>query len=561
MLLRPRQQVFVSKNVEALMAYGNTLGVAPTGGGKAIMLSAVIRELIKCNPDLKACVIAHRDELTYQNLDKFKRVNPDIATSIVDSRSKSWDGQVTFAMVQTLSKEHNLIQMPLLDLIVVDEAHHITADSYISILNHAIDLNPEVKIFGVTATPSRGDRSSLGQVFNNCGDQITLGELVFSGNLVRPRTFVIDTGNAQQKLKALRTRSGGDYSETEVASILDSEPQNSEVVRHWKEKAGDRKTVVFCSNSTHAKHVFRAYLDAGIKTGIVTCNSSYSEREAVLNDLKCDRIQVIINVAVLTEGWDYPPISCVVLLRQSSYKSTMLQMIGRGLRTVDPDIYPNVIKRDCIILDFGISSIIHGFPEQSICLNKHEQGVRICPACKQRIAKGSDECPLCGSDFEMKYYDGNKTKGQEAKTILENFKMAELNLLAHSNFSWTKLDKNSQIATGFSSWVYIYKKDDVWVAVGGAKKDEPELFIPAKILYQGGKLEALAAGNDFLCCFEDEEAAKKTASWRTEKPTEKQLCYLPKKYKRVNDLTKGDASAIIAYSLKVKPILELMEVL
>jgi hypothetical protein len=239
----------------------------------------------------------------------------------------------------------------------------------------------------------------------------------------------------------------------------------------------------------------------------------------------------------------------------------MLQMIGRGLRTVDPDIYPNVIKRDCIILDFGISSIIHGFPEQSICLNEHEQGFKICPACSQRIAKGSDECPLCGSDFQMKYYDGTKTKGQEAKNVLENFKMAELNLLTHSNFSWTKLDKKSQIATGFSSWVYIYKKDDVWVTVGGAQKDEPESFIPAKIVYQGGKLEALAAGNDFLCCFEDEEAAKKTASWRTERPTEKQLRYLPKKYKRVNDLTRGDVSAIIAYSLKVKPILELMGVL
>jgi DNA repair protein RadD len=561
MLLRPRQQVFVSKNVEALMEYGNTLGVAPTGAGKTLCFSAVIRELIKYNPDLKTCVIAHRDELTYQNLDKFKKVNPNISTSVIDSRSKSWDGQVTFAMVQTLSKEHNLKEMPPLDLIVVDEAHHITADSYISILNHAIDLNPEVKIFGVTATPSRGDRSSLGQVFNNCGDQITLGELVFSGNLVRPKTFVIDMGNTQEKLKALRTRSGGDYSETEVASILDSNPLNSEVIRHWREKAGDRKTVVFCSNSTHAKHVFRAYLDAGIKTGIVTCNSSYSEREAVLNDLKCDKIQVIINVAVLTEGWDYPPISCVVLLRQSSYKSTMLQMIGRGLRTVDPDIYPNVIKRDCIILDFGISSIIHGFPEQSICLNENEQGFRICPACRQRIAKGSDECPLCGSNFEIKYYDGNKTKGQEAKNVLENFKMAELNLLAHSNFSWTKLDKKSQIATGFSSWVYICKKDGVWVAVGGAKKDELESFIPTKIVYQGEKLEALAAGNDFLCCFEDEEAAKKTASWRTEKPTEKQLNYLPKKYKKVNDLTRGDASAIIAYSLRAKPKLEQLGVL
>jgi DNA repair protein RadD len=96
-LLRERQKEFVQKNIAALMTHGNTLGVAPTGAGKTICLSAVIGELIKHTPNLKACVLAHRDELTYQNESKFKLVNPTISTSILDSRTKSWDGQVTFA--------------------------------------------------------------------------------------------------------------------------------------------------------------------------------------------------------------------------------------------------------------------------------------------------------------------------------------------------------------------------------------------------------------------------------------------------------------------------------
>lgn len=548
MLLRERQKEFVDKSVAALIDHGNTLGVAPTGAGKTVCLSAVIRELIKHNPNLKVCVLAHRDELIYQNENKFKLVNPTISTSILDSRTKSWDGQVVFAMVQTLSRENNLKTMPKLDLLVIDEAHHITAESYINILNQAIDMNSRVKIFGVTATPARGDKSSLGKVFNNCADQIKLSELILSGHLVRPRTWIIDTGETQEKLQALKIKATGDYSEEEVASILDTEPLNSEVVRHWQEKAGDRKTVVFCSNSIHAKNVVSAYKLAGVKTGVVTCDTSFAERESVLEALKCGEIQVIVNVAVLTEGWDFPPISCVVLLRSSSYKSTMIQMIGRGLRTIDPDIYPDVIKQDCVVLDFGISSILHGSLEQSIDLNSKNEGFRICPCCKQRIVKGVPECPLCSTDLSLEYTRSEELK---SKKIIENFVMAEIDLLKRSNFSWTDLRKENgaMIAAGFNSWCCVFEKDSIWIAVGGGKSDKEESKIPTKVVYQGGKLEAIAAANDFLHLFEDEDTARKTASWRKLLPSEAQRNYLPDEFKKDDLLTRGDAAAIIAYSL------------
>ncbi|NPB73705.1 helicase, partial [Shigella sonnei] len=79
-----------------------------------------------------------------------------------------------------------------------------------------------------------------------------------------------------------------------------------------------------------------------------------------LADYEAGDIHVIVNVAVLTEGWDHPPTSCVVLLRPSSYKSTMIQMVGRGLRTVDPEEHPGIVKTDCVVLDFGTSSLTHG---------------------------------------------------------------------------------------------------------------------------------------------------------------------------------------------------------
>jgi DNA repair protein RadD len=559
MLLRSRQQEFVDKCMVALADNDNTLGVAPTGAGKTIMLSKVIGNFYEQNPNLRACVLAHRDELTAQNEEKFKWVNPAISTSIVDSYGKSWDGQVTFAMVQTLSRENNLEEMPPVDLLVIDEAHHVTAPSYKNILDYARNVNPELKILGVTATPERGDKSSLGEVFNNCCDQIKIGELILSGNLVRPVTFAIDMGNVTEKLKALRTRGKGDYSEAEVASILDSEPLNSEVVRHWKEKAGERKTVIFCSSVSHARNVMNSFNAAGISTALITGEMTKEQRAIVFENMTKGMIQVIVNVAVLTEGWDYPPISCVVLLRQSSYKSTMIQMIGRGLRTIDPVIYSDIIKKDCVVLDFGISTMLHGSLDQMINLSSKSKGFKICPSCKKKIPKEAEECPLCNSNLVEQ--EQEEDKEQKVRTVLSNFEMAEIDLLGAVNFHFTELEDDSLLASGFNSWAYIHKKGDVWFAAGGRQTrtytlsswvdNEPLPDIPTRVIYQGGKLEAIAAANDFLNLYEKQETAMKTASWRNEKPTEKQLNLIPRDYRTNNSLTRGDASAIITYK-KVK---------
>ena len=169
MLLRPRQKLFVERSLAALHNHGNTLGIASTGFGKSIALSAVVAGATE-GSYAKACVLAHRDELTAQNRNKFARVNPELSTSVIDANGKNWSGQATFAMVPTLSRPANLAAMPKLDLLVIDEAHHAVASSYRRIIYHVLDLNSECKIFGVTATPNRGDRKYLRKVFDNVAD-------------------------------------------------------------------------------------------------------------------------------------------------------------------------------------------------------------------------------------------------------------------------------------------------------------------------------------------------------------------------------------------------------
>jgi superfamily II DNA or RNA helicase len=552
MRLRPRQKLFVERSLSALGPRDNTLGIAPTGAGKTIMLSAVTGERIG-DSAAKACVLAHRDELTAQNRDKFARVNPDVTTSVLDASTKSWGGQVTFAMVPTLAREANLAAMPRLDLLVIDEAHHAAADSYRRIIDHVRDANPEARIFGVTATPNRGDRKGLRAVFDNVADQVRLGELIASGHLVPPRTFVIDVG-VQDKLKAVR-KTASDFDMGEVAEIMDRAPITQEVVRHWREKAVDRQTVVFCSTVAHAAHVAEAFNAAGIPAGLIHGDLPGEERRNILVAFSRGEIRVITNVAVLTEGWDHPPTSCVVLLRPSSYKSTMIQMVGRGLRTIDPADHPGVVKTDCVVLDFGTSSLTHGTLEQDVDLDgKTEAGeapLKTCPSCQAEIPLAARECPICG---EALVEPEDATSDGNPNGALSDFLMTEIDLLERSSFAWVDLfgTEDALLATGFVAWGGVFWLDGLWYAIGGTRGAQPQL------LGIGERSVCLAQADDWLNDHETDESAFKTRGWLTQPATEKQLQYLSPEARSDFGLTRYRASALMTFGFNKRAIRQLI---
>jgi len=548
MRLRPRQKLFVERSLSALDTRDNTLSVASTGFGKTLALSAVVGQRIG-NSTAKVCVLAHRDELTAQNREKFGRVNPAITTSVVDATSKSWGGQVTFAMVPTLTRERNLAAMPKLDLLVIDEAHHAVADSYRRIIDHVRDANPDARIFGVTATPNRGDKKGLRAVFDNVADQVRLGELIASGHLVPPRTFVIDVG-VQDKLRAVR-KTVSDFDMSEVAEIMDHAPITEEVIRHWQEKAADRPTVVFCSTVAHAAHVAEAFNAAGIPTGLIHGDLPGEERRNILAAFAKGEIRVITNVAVLTEGFDHPPISCVVLLRPSSYKSTMIQMVGRGLRTVDPAEHPGVVKTDCVVLDFGTSSLTHGTLEQDVDLEgkttNGEAPLKTCPACEADIPLASRECPICG---ELLVEDEGETRDGGHGGALSGFVMTEIDLLKRSSFEWVDLfdTEDALLATGFSAWGGIFWLEGLWYSIGGARGVQPQL------LGIGERSVCLAQADDWLNDHETDESAFKTRAWLNQPATEKQLQYLTPAARSDFGLTRYKASALMTFGFNKRAI-------
>jgi hypothetical protein len=282
----------------------------------------------------------------------------------------------------------------------------------------------------------------------------------------------------------------------------------------------------------HARDVAQAFNDVGIKAEVISGATVDNDRRALLARFDNRQTRVIVNCAVLTEGFDSPIASCIVLLRQTSSKSPLVQMAGRGLRIVDPERYPGVVKLDCVLIDFGLSILIHGNLDAEDGLHKErkpiegeavektcptvDKGVYIFPdrngniGCGAKIPAGFKICPLC--EFEFQKY---------AELSPEEVNLVEFDLVAQSPFRWISLFDSERImlACGFAAWAGIFSLDgDTWHAIGKLTLEKP-----LHKLAVSGRLQALAAADDFLRRYETDDAAKKGRGWLNQPATPKQL--------------------------------------
>lgn len=523
MKLRDRQVVFCDRVDAALAARGNTIGVAPTGAGKTLMFSEIIR---RARPRA-GLVLQHRDELVRQNRTAFELVAPGVSTGLYTADRKEWGYGVTFAMVNTLAG--NLDAMPALDFMAIDEGHHAAAPTYQRVIAEARRRNPAMKLLLVTATPNRGDKKALRGVVDNCADQITLLELIRAGHLVPPRPMVVDLG-VREELSRVRT-TAADFDMVEVEAIMDKQILNDRIVEEWKAKAGDRRTVVFCSTVKHAQHVTEAFVAAGVSARLIHGEMGDGERRQMVREFDAGVFQVIVNVAVLTEGWDCQPVSCVVLLRPTSYKSTMIQMIGRGLRKVDPERYPGIRKDDCIVIDFGTSILRHASIEQIV--NIDQKGTKECPDCHATVPMQATDCAICGYEWPLGPDDamGQQDSALEAliaagegggaaeKDELEHFRLTEISLFDASPFRWEPIFEGLvMVATAFEASAMCVNYGGRWHALGKMQNKPITLLADTN-----DKLIALATADDYLRQFGDNEAAGKGKRWLHQPASEAQL--------------------------------------
>lgn len=384
--------------------------VAPTGSGKTTLSANMIESAV--SKGKRIIFLAHRKELIDQCSKRLddqgidhgvikagnRRVHPNLPVQVASlmtifNRVKPRkDGQESLAPFR-----------PPCDLFIIDECHRATAKSYAKIL----EFYPNVKLLGLTATPCRTDGRGLGELFQEMVQVSSPAELTEMKFLVPARVFTTPLTPDFSKVKKKR----GEFDQAEQEKLVDKPKLVGNIYAHWKRLAADRQTVIFAASRRHALNITNAFLAAGERCEYLDGETPELERAAILARLERRQTQIVVNVGILTEGWDNPDISCVVLARATESLSLYLQMAGRALRP-----FPG--KRDCLILDHGGNTMRHGFvtDDREWDLEGKKTGqvdVTSITTCKTCFAVFSNKsaCPDCGTPVTKKLEAGGAGDG------------------------------------------------------------------------------------------------------------------------------------------------------
>ncbi len=303
--LRPYQQECIEA-IESAEKDGThrQLVALPTGTGKTILFSTAAKQR-----NGRTLILAHRDELIQQAVDKLTMVWDNVRVGVVKAERNEIDKQVVVGSVQTVSRENRLEQLPQdFDFIISDEAHHARAETYCRIYKHlgvmaedGEELHTDVLHLGVTATPERTDKLGLSDIFDEIVFHRSIQEFI-PDYLCDLRCVQIMTNIDVDGVETW----AGDLRTEQLSALLNTGNCNELIVEAWKEHALGRLTLVFTTDVAHARDLCVAFQTAGIEAAWVCGETPLDERRDILAKFAQREIEVLTNCAVLIEGYDNP---------------------------------------------------------------------------------------------------------------------------------------------------------------------------------------------------------------------------------------------------------------
>lgn len=373
MRLRDYQEAAAEGVFREWQEHASALAVLPTGLGKTVLFAEIIRRMHERGA--RAMVLAHREELITQAADKIRRVTgleaqiemgeyhvspmfgemPPVVVSTVQTHCAGGDGGGRMSKFDPQD----------FGLVVIDEAHHATAGTY----RRCIDWyrqNPDCKVLGVTATPDRADEAALGQVFESVAYEYGVLEAIQNGWLVPIEQQMVTVGSLD--FSAVRT-TAGDLNQGDLAEVMESERNLQGIAAPTVEICGEKRAIVFAATVEQAERLCEIINRYKPDRAAWICGKTdKDDRRRMLADFKAGRLQYVVNVGVLTEGFDDAGVEVVVMARPTKSRALYAQMAGRGTRPAEEvasrlgDI-PTAAERcamirgsckpSCLIVDFA----------------------------------------------------------------------------------------------------------------------------------------------------------------------------------------------------------------
>lgn len=402
--LRPYQQA----SLDALYAYwseagGNPLIVLPTGAGKALVIAALVRDLIAKYPNLRIGMVTHVRELVSQNFKELLGYWPGAPAGIYSAGLGRRDTrqQILFMGIQSVHRRTR--ELGAFDVLIVDEAHLIPrsdSTTYGRFISKMRDVTPDMRVVGLTATPFRLDSGRLdmgeGALFDRVVYDANVADLISQGYLSRIFSRATETAISTAGVQ----KRGGDFVPGQLADAVDKPDITHAIVAEAVKAGHDRAAwIAFCCSVQHALNMRDQIRRHGITCETVTGETPAGERDRIIKAYRSRQIRCLTSVGVLTTGFNAPHVDMLIMARPTESAGLFVQMAGRALRKAEG-------KADALILDFAGLTRRHG-PIDLISGKKPGKAgdgtvpAKACPQCQTLNRLAARECECCGWEFQI----------------------------------------------------------------------------------------------------------------------------------------------------------------
>lgn len=399
MNLRPYQQQLITNiRLQYQMGRRAVLAVMPTGSGKTVCFTHIAQSAARKGN--RACILVHRAEL----LDQASRSLSGMGVThgcIRAGRGMDLSHAVQVASVQTLARRLHKLPRDFFQLIVVDEAHHSNAGTWVQVIEHF----RSARLLGVTATPCRGDGRGLGEWYQAMVEGPSAAWLTDNGFLARARVLAppgFDASGIRKRMGDFDTREA----EQRVGTIM------GDCLSHYRKHLSGQTAIAFCCSVAHAEAVAALFMGAGIPAASIDGSMDGAARRDLLQALGTGRIKVLTSCALIGEGVDVPSVGGCILLRPTQSVSLHLQMIGRCLRP-SPGKAAVVLDHVGNTLRLGHHLEPREWTLEGIAKRDRDKApsVKVCPQCFAAMASQVRQCLECGNVFapevrELEQVDG-----------------------------------------------------------------------------------------------------------------------------------------------------------
>lgn len=443
--------------------------VLPTGAGKSLIIAQIAKDFFSKPKSGRLIMLTHVSELIQQNYDKVTSFigKGDVGIYSSGLGQKDLTKKITFAGIQSIYK---VKKTPEYKVILIDECHLINTKNE-GTYRSFIGRFPDALVIGLTATPYRMNNGFIDEadtpIFHDRLYPTGTGikDLIEDGYLSKLKSKV---STESYSFKGV-SKQNGDFNKREVNDIINHFEAIEPVIKDIIERTKNHKHVlVFCAGVEHSENVSEAFKQHGERAYYVHGKMSKDNRKMAIDSFKAGLLKYLCNPNILTTGFDFPNIDCVVMLRPTASTALYMQIVGRGMRLKDHTDH-------CLILDYVGNIERHGSVINPNVKGKPPAKNIICPNCLEVNPADTPECLECGFELIKKEHREPR-EPREPKEKDESYALYNHDIMHE--------EKPLEMAVVSWDWkIYTSKKDGlrgVVCRINGADGNFENVFYPVE---------------------------------------------------------------------------------